>query len=1292
MDNSMDRHLNTSNRKLLQNFREVMEPKDTPSPVRYQAAAMKKRPPKGSLNRSKQKSRPSIGSRGGENLRTEVLHRRSEQSFMDQTLNVSVIQGINQTYANIAAPDSSESSFNSSIDLEKGARFRKQKKGKLETAPLPAEMKMTRPALKKKKKVAQSSSTSKEAGPRQKFITHNTVAQDTQDVEAQDKSKGFSTEAGIAKKTQSMPPEATSPQGAEHSLRTSANMDVSSISASSRRSDATYDFTADYDETLPNILDTKRKFRSKLSSRKLNLPSLIEALQAKQSSASPVTVSDILDTLNAPEVQVSSPDKGSQEPLEASDEESNESHSPATSGDDEAILPPLSFRDDEANRSTILRDTFFSDVDNTSRIRLHLEETDGDMNQNPLPKTPAPPEDEDMIVDLQKSASAAQGNGMSQVIDASPIKTPPRPSLGPITEVTPTKSSSSDMAQVNDPATSTGSPAQSSLKESKGQSIDDSSPRSLEDVGQVTDANTIRTPIRSSPRRSVGQASANKLSRSVGQVADAITTPIRSSPRRSVGQTSASKLSRSMGQVTDVITTPIRSSPRRSVGQVTDVITTPIRSSPRRSVGQASASRLSKNLGQVTDVIATPIRSSPRRSVGQVSASKSSRRSVGQVSASKSSRRSVGQVSASKSSRRSVGQVTDVTTTKIPIRSSPSRSVGQASASKPSPRSVGQVTDVTTTKTPTRSSPSRSVGQVTDVTTTKTPTRSSPSRSVGQVSASKSSQRSVGQVTDVTTTKTPTRSSPSRSVGQVTDVTTTKTPTRSSPRKIVGQASANKSSRRSVGQVTDVTTKTPTRSLPRKIVGHASASKSSRRSVGWVTDVTATKTPTRSSLSGSVGHVTDATTTRTPIRSSPRGNMGQASASKSSQRSVGQVTDVTTTKTPTRSSLSGSVGQVTDATTTRTLTRSSLSGSVGQVTDVTTTKAPTESSPSGSVGQVTDVTTTKTPTRISPRQGLKRNLGSVLVSPQKGSVEDNTVMDVSLGRSRNAEARHRDTTPIISEATPAEEGDESEEEENPKKRTRTSQSLPEDDEHSSFSDFENEYSLIPITARTPPRYRRDIHEGYEVRDEEVETSPLTIEASPPPPPPPETPIKEQPSTSASTAKVRQMTMREFLEQLKKKPVQPPLTRPTPLLPSLLGTAPSSSQLKPRGRPKGKTRRKKQLPASVSKRLTKEIFTQFAKCRVSKRALDEVVKITEIFWENLVDDVCAMQTTKKHPTKSIQPEDVEKLMKRQGLITSKESLEVLVEQLLPMEMWSFFKTFPEPAHNPFPSFTGPFYET
>ncbi|XP_050738655.1 serine-rich adhesin for platelets-like isoform X16 [Eriocheir sinensis] len=1047
MDNSMDRHLNTSNRKLLQNFREVMEPKDTPSPVRYQAAAMKKRPPKGSLNRSKQKSRPSIGSRGGENLRTEVLHRRSEQSFMDQTLNVSVIQGINQTYANIAAPDSSESSFNSSIDLEKGARFRKQKKGKLETAPLPAEMKMTRPALKKKKKVAQSSSTSKEAGPRQKFITHNTVAQDTQDVEAQDKSKGFSTEAGIAKKTQSMPPEATSPQGAEHSLRTSANMDVSSISASSRRSDATYDFTADYDETLPNILDTKRKFRSKLSSRKLNLPSLIEALQAKQSSASPVTVSDILDTLNAPEVQVSSPDKGSQEPLEASDEESNESHSPATSGDDEAILPPLSFRDDEANRSTILRDTFFSDVDNTSRIRLHLEETDGDMNQNPLPKTPAPPEDEDMIVDLQKSASAAQGNGMSQVIDASPIKTPPRPSLGPITEVTPTKSSSSDMAQVNDPATSTGSPAQSSLKESKGQSIDDSSPRSLEDVGQVTDANTIRTPIRSSPRRSVGQASANKLSRSVGQVADAITTPIRSSPRRSVGQTSASKLSRSMGQVTDVITTPIRSSPRRSVGQVTDVITTPIRSSPRRSVGQASASRLSKNLGQVTDVIATPIRSSPRRSVGQVSASKSSRRSVGQVSASKSSR-----------------------------------------------------------------------------------------------------------------------------------------------------------------------------------------------------------------------------------------------------RSVGQVTDVTTTKTPTRSSLSGSVGQVTDATTTRTLTRSSLSGSVGQVTDVTTTKAPTESSPSGSVGQVTDVTTTKTPTRISPRQGLKRNLGSVLVSPQKGSVEDNTVMDVSLGRSRNAEARHRDTTPIISEATPAEEGDESEEEENPKKRTRTSQSLPEDDEHSSFSDFENEYSLIPITARTPPRYRRDIHEGYEVRDEEVETSPLTIEASPPPPPPPETPIKEQPSTSASTAKVRQMTMREFLEQLKKKPVQPPLTRPTPLLPSLLGTAPSSSQLKPRGRPKGKTRRKKQLPASVSKRLTKEIFTQFAKCRVSKRALDEVVKITEIFWENLVDDVCAMQTTKKHPTKSIQPEDVEKLMKRQGLITSKESLEVLVEQLLPMEMWSFFKTFPEPAHNPFPSFTGPFYET
>lgn len=90
--------------------------------------------------------------------------------------------------------------------------------------------------------------------------------------------------------------------------------------------------------------------------------------------------------------------------------------------------------------------------------------------------------------------------------------------------------------------------------------------------------------------------------------------------------------------------------------------------------------------------------------------------------------------------------------------------------------------------------------------------------------------------------------------------------------------------------------------------------------------------------------------------------------------------------------------------------------------------------------------------------------------------------------------------------------------------------------------------------------------------------------------------------------------------------------------------------------------------------------------MKKGALAEVMKFTEIFWKRK-RKMFVMQSTRKN--QSLHPDDLEKLIKRQGLIT-RESLAALMEQLLPMEMWSI-KTFPELARNLFPSFTAPFFD-
>ncbi|KAM3665045.1 centromere protein T isoform 2-T2 [Ammospiza maritima maritima] len=114
--------------------------------------------------------------------------------------------------------------------------------------------------------------------------------------------------------------------------------------------------------------------------------------------------------------------------------------------------------------------------------------------------------------------------------------------------------------------------------------------------------------------------------------------------------------------------------------------------------------------------------------------------------------------------------------------------------------------------------------------------------------------------------------------------------------------------------------------------------------------------------------------------------------------------------------------------------------------------------------------------------------------------------------------------------------------------------------------------------------------------------------------------------------------------------------------------PQSSPLKllqPKTVPKRlRTSQKKPREPQVPRSLIKEIFRHFAKMPVTRDAFQIVEKCSDRYFKQLSDD---LEAYSHHAgRKTVEAADLEVLMRRQGLVTDKMPLRVLIERHLPLE--------------------------
>ncbi|XP_078067081.1 uncharacterized protein LOC144492665 isoform X2 [Mustelus asterias] len=119
---------------------------------------------------------------------------------------------------------------------------------------------------------------------------------------------------------------------------------------------------------------------------------------------------------------------------------------------------------------------------------------------------------------------------------------------------------------------------------------------------------------------------------------------------------------------------------------------------------------------------------------------------------------------------------------------------------------------------------------------------------------------------------------------------------------------------------------------------------------------------------------------------------------------------------------------------------------------------------------------------------------------------------------------------------------------------------------------------------------------------------------------------------------------------------------TPHFLKILGSKAQKPLVKVKQHPKKPTQKRKKtiLPNSF----VKSVFTHYAKMRVKKETFAVVEQCLELYFEQLCDDVDVYSKHAKRRT--VEKEDLELLMKRQGFVTAKAPLNVLIEHHLPME--------------------------
>ncbi|NWX91523.1 CENPT protein, partial [Nothoprocta ornata] len=103
--------------------------------------------------------------------------------------------------------------------------------------------------------------------------------------------------------------------------------------------------------------------------------------------------------------------------------------------------------------------------------------------------------------------------------------------------------------------------------------------------------------------------------------------------------------------------------------------------------------------------------------------------------------------------------------------------------------------------------------------------------------------------------------------------------------------------------------------------------------------------------------------------------------------------------------------------------------------------------------------------------------------------------------------------------------------------------------------------------------------------------------------------------------------------------------------------------KPVPKKSGASQRKKREPELASS-LIKKIFSHYVKMPVTREAFGIVQKCCEQYFKQLSSD---LEAYSQHAgRKTVEVADLELLMRRQGLVTDKMPLRVLIERHLPLE--------------------------
>ncbi|XP_022367236.1 centromere protein T isoform X5 [Enhydra lutris kenyoni] len=144
-----------------------------------------------------------------------------------------------------------------------------------------------------------------------------------------------------------------------------------------------------------------------------------------------------------------------------------------------------------------------------------------------------------------------------------------------------------------------------------------------------------------------------------------------------------------------------------------------------------------------------------------------------------------------------------------------------------------------------------------------------------------------------------------------------------------------------------------------------------------------------------------------------------------------------------------------------------------------------------------------------------------------------------------------------------------------------------------------------------------------------------------------------PELASSTTESLQARRPQFLE-----PSPPPSTTVLSSEP----LEPLSTRHPPRARTHGP--RPRQDPHKTGLSHYVKLFSFYAKMPMEKKALEMVEKCLDKYFQHLCDD---LEVFSAHAgRKTVRPEDLELLMRRQGLVNDQVSLHVLVERHLPLE--------------------------